>query len=44
MTVVRHIVWLVMDRACEWSGHRLLCYNEPRWANRLWVWADGFDG
>lgn len=39
----RWLLFVVMDRACEWSGHRLRCYNEPRWINRLFAWADEWD-
>lgn len=34
----RYLAWL-MDEACERTNHALLCYNEPRWVNRVWFWA-----
>lgn len=39
MNVMRYALFLFMDKACEYSGHRLFCYNRPRWINRLWAWA-----
>ena len=39
--MIRAIVCAVMNKACEWSGHRLGCYNRPLWANRLWGWSLG---
>jgi hypothetical protein len=38
---MKPLVWFVMDRACELTGHRMwACYNTaPRAINRLWFWS-----
>lgn len=39
---MRTIVFYVMDRACAWTGHRLLfCYNGRGRLNKLFMWANG---
>jgi len=41
--LLRDAVWLFMDRACQWTGHRMWhCYNDaPQPVRRLWTWAWG---
>ncbi len=36
------VIYIVMDRACTWSGHRLFCYNRPLWINRIWGRVNDF--
>ena len=37
---MRRIVFWVMDHVCgEWNGHAFMCWNRPRWVNRIWHWA-----